>query len=601
MLDLINAERSAIGLDPLQLEQRLNDAAEDLEVAAVVEGNTDAEGYADIAPTAKRTAQYKNLAADEYRSDIAAVPGEGSVWGGFTLEGTKYAIRNHTGGATAKLFKATAAGWSEVTLGREIAFNSGSTEISEGDTITGATSAATATVERVQVTGGTWGGGDAAGWLTLSGQTGTFQAENLDVGASSNVATIAGDSAVITLQPDGALDYDISNFADTQGPDRCYGADRVNFGWEFDGTVFVKIRTGMTDDTPNKVQVHKNQLFFSFDGSLQHSGIGLPLSWSVVLGAGELAPGFTITALQVEPGAEGNAALLVACRQRLFILYGNDSSDWNLVRYRRKVGAYEWTLQQLAYTLFLDDIGITDLRTVQAFGNFDHSAISNRIRKLINEKRPLAVASCVVRDKNQYRLFFSDKTAIYVTMQGGALKGMLPIELNDQVVCAWSEEDATGNEEVFFGCDDGFVYQMERGTSFDGDPIYAYLYTHWDNAKAIQYWKEYFGPVTIEGKSAGYAEIDMAYLLDYSEGEVAQPDTQTAQLSGADLLAWDSGLVWDTGLAWDSNNVVPTVGLDLRGEGRNICWIITKNSDCFQPVLLTGVHYRYLNTVQVRG
>ena len=77
----------------------------------------------------------------------------------------------------------------------ELAFTSGGTyEIVVGDTITGATSSATATVFDVVLTSGTWAGGDAAGTLWLNDQTGTFQSENLNVGASSNVATIAGNS-----------------------------------------------------------------------------------------------------------------------------------------------------------------------------------------------------------------------------------------------------------------------------------------------------------------------------------------------------------------------------------------------------------------------
>lgn len=579
-----------------------NDAAENLTVSAVVEGNTDAEGYADSAPTPKLKAQYKNLAADQYRNDIGVVPGEGSVWGGFSLGATKYAIRNKTGGATAGLYKSSTSGWTEVDLGREIAFDSGgSYEIAEGDTITGATSGATATVERVQVTSGTWGAGDAAGWLTLSNQVGTFQAENLDVGANANVSTVAGNSAVITLLPDGRLDHDISHFANPQGSDRVYGADGVNTGWEFDGAVFAKIRTGMTDDTPDHVIVHKKQLFFSFAGSVQHSGLGDPFAWSVVLGAAEIATDKNVTGFQIEPGAEGNAALLIANRQRFYILYGNDISDWNLVRYREKVGAYEWTLQQLAYSLFLDDRGLTDLRTVQAFGNFDHAALSGKIRRLINQKRPLSVASCVVRDKNQYRLFFSDKTAIYVTMDGSKLNGMMPVTLDHQITTIWSEEDPNGNEEIFFGADNGYVYQMEKGTSFDGNAIYAYLYTHFDHAKAIEWLKTYYAPVTLEGRSTGYAEFDIGYVLDYGDSDTVQPDTQSATLPGAAGVSWDSGLSWDTGIAWDDNTAVPTVGLDLRGEGRNVSWIITKNSDYFEPLLLTGVHYRYQPTVPVRG
>ena len=579
-----------------------DDDDEDLTVSAVVEGNVDAVGYLDSAPTAQLIAQYKNLAADQYRADIAVVPGEGDVWGGFSLGADKYAIRNKTGGATAALYVASSAGWTEVDLGEELAFTSGgTTEIAEGDTITGLTSTQTADVTRVVLTSGSWAGGDAAGFLYLTNQSGAFQAENIGNDGASDHATIAGNSTGLTLQPDGRLDYDISNFADTQGPDRAYGADGVNPGWEFDGTVFVPIYTGMTDDTPDHVFVHKNKLFFSFDGSVQHSGDGDPYAWSVVLGAAEIATGFYITGFQVEPGNADNPALLICCRQRFFVLYGSSTSDWNLVRYRKKVGAYEWTIQQLAYTLCLDDRGITDFRTAQEFGNFDHSALSDRIRSLVNLKRGLAVASCVVRNKNQYRLFFSDDSAIYITMAGPRLVGMMPIQLDHTVTTIWSEENEDGAEEIFFGSDNGFVYQMERGTSFDGANIYAFLYTHFDNSNAIEWEKEYFAPVAIQGRSSGYAEFDLGYELDYARGERFQPATETATFPGAAGQLWDGGAMWDTGIAWDSTAIVPSVQLDLRGEGRNISWLIRKDSDYFEPLLLSGVHYRFTLTAPTRG
>ncbi len=585
-----------------QVTGSFNNATENLTVSAVVEGNVDAIAYANAGPTSKLTAQYNNLAADQYRTLIAVVPGEGDVWGGFAVGGNQYAIRNKVGSVTAGLYVESATGWTEVTLNDELAFTSGGTyQIQEGDTITGATSGATATVERVQVTGGTWAGGDAVGWLILSSVVGTFQAEDLDVGANLNVATIAGDSAAATLQPSGRLDYDCSNFADPAGAERVYGADGVNTAWEFDGTVFAKIRTGMTTDTPSHVRVHKRQLFLSFVASVQHSSPGDPFNWSVITGAAELATGFTITGFHVEPGSEGNATLLVACRQHMFMLYGNDVGDWNLVEYREKVGAYEWTIQQVAYTLFLDDTGIVDLRTVQAFGNFDHSQLSTMIRRLIATKRPLAVASVVVRDKNQYRLFFSDKTAIYVTMQGQRVMGMMPIQLGHQITCTWQQEDANGNEEVFFGADDGYVYQMEKGTSFDGDNIFAYIYTHYDNLESIEWVKEFFAPVTIEGTGTGYAEVDVSYELDYGSSDVGQPDVQVAELPLGTGSTWDSGLLWDTAVVWDDTSQIPTLGLDLRGEGRNISWILTKDSDYFAPVLLTGLKFQYSRKHRARG
>ena len=79
---------------------------------------------------------------------------------------------------------------------RTLAYTSGGTyEIKPGDTVTGATSAATATVVQAPVSTGSWAGGNAAGTFIFQDQVGTFQSENLDVGGNSNVCTVAGNSA----------------------------------------------------------------------------------------------------------------------------------------------------------------------------------------------------------------------------------------------------------------------------------------------------------------------------------------------------------------------------------------------------------------------
>ena len=75
-----------------------------------------------------------------------------------------------------------------------IPFSGGGTnEIEVGDTITGATSAATAVVEKVLEYSGTWAGGDAAGFLIVRDVVGTFQSENVyasDTPSGTDDATV---------------------------------------------------------------------------------------------------------------------------------------------------------------------------------------------------------------------------------------------------------------------------------------------------------------------------------------------------------------------------------------------------------------------------
>lgn len=564
------------------------DATNDLQVAAATEGTAASLARKSGASTAKLNAQYKNLAADEFRGDITAVTGSGRLRGIFMLDDIKYAFRDNAGVTACDLFKSSSSGWTSVALGRELSFTSGGTYvIAESDVITGATSGETATITRVVLESGSFAGGDAAGRLIFASQSGAYQAENLNVGANLNVATIAGDSTAITLSPGGRFEMVRENLGGVAGALRIYGCDRINRGFEFDGTVFVPIATGMTIDTPNHVIVHKNHLFFAFDGSAQHSGIGVPYIFSPIFGAGELATGDIITGFMSEPGSEGNATLGIYNRNTVHMLYGTSAADWNLVRFRNELGAFAHTIQQFGQTMYLDDRGITTFRTVLAYGNFQQSTVSRHIQRFLNSKKAISVASCIARDKNQYRLFFTDKTGLYVTTEGRKIVGLMPILFVDTVECIFSLEKNDGSEEIMFGSSDGTVYQLDKGTSFDGDNIEAFMKLHYYFGNSIRYLKKY-RDVTLEVAGDGYAEFNFTTELGYNLTDISQPSSQS-EILDFESSFWDTG-TWDVG-TWDGTSLSPS-SFKLEGSAENISLIIRKNSDYFVPMNITGAMIR---------
>lgn len=570
--------------------------SDDLQVSAVTEGTSLSTARQSGATTSLLNAQYLNLAADELRGDLTAVPGSGRTLGVYMLDDVIYAFRNNAGGTEADLYKSTTAGWVQVVLGRELSYTSAGTyDLAEGDVITGATSGATATVTRIMLESGSIIGGDAAGRLIFASQTGTFQAENLDVGGNLDIATISGDSSAITLLPDGRFEMVRENFGGLAGTKRIYGADTVNRGFEFDGTVFAPINTGMPLDTPSHVVIHKNHLFFSFGGSAQHSGIGTPYIFSPLFGAAELATGDTISGFMSEPGSNAGAALGIYNKNTTHMLYGTSVLDWNLVKFRDELGAFPYSIQQFGQTMFLDDRGLTTFKTVQEYGNFQQSTESRHVQSFINSKRTIVSASCIARDKNQYRLFFSDKTGIYVTTEGKKIVGIMPILFSDSVTCAFSLENNTGVEVMMFGSANGKVYQLDKGTSFDGDPIEAYLKTFFTFFKSIRHLKKYLG-ITLEATGEGYAEFNFSTELGYNSTDMSQPSTQDKTVPFGSVF-WDT-FIWDS-FVWDGASLAPT-SLKLEGSAENISIVIRKNSDYFFPVNLTGAMIRYTHRRQLR-
>lgn len=79
-----------------------------------------------------------------------------------------------------------------------VKFTSGDSEPSLGDTIWGDTSNANAVLEYIVLTSGTWGGGDAAGYMLLSNHNGTAWTSGENFTANT---TTPGDDGTLTLTP----------------------------------------------------------------------------------------------------------------------------------------------------------------------------------------------------------------------------------------------------------------------------------------------------------------------------------------------------------------------------------------------------------------
>ena len=528
---------------------------------------------------------YAQAAEERARSKISAVPGSGNMRGVWSYNGTVYAFRDNAGGTECKMYKATSTGWTAVDLGQYIKYTNGLVAVSEGATLTGGTSGATATVRRVVIRTGSVGASNAVGLFVLSNVSGTFQnAEALEV---SSVAVATASTALVTvaLNPSGRYEFTNYNFGGTTSTHRMYGCDGKNEAFEFDGTYWTPIFTGMTTDVPIHIAPHKNHLFLAFaKGSLQHSSIADPYAWTVVTGATEIGTGDDITGLQVLPAD----VLAIYNRNRTYMLYGTSTSDWNLKTFSNESGAIEWTIQRLGDVIYLDDRGITNLAAVNAFGDFAASALSKKIRPLIQDKRGTAISSVRVRAKNQYRIFFSDGTGIYGTFSGNRIAGFIRVNLGKTIYTVCSAEDSLGDEVLFFGSNDGYIYQLDSGTNFDGSSVEALLrlsYYHYDTpTKDKRFRKVHF-------EMAADSDISLQFAPAFSYSDPDAPEAQTKSLSVS-----GGGGYWNID-DWDAFNwtaaVVSTAEQNIDGIGTNMGILILSEATYEKPHTLQGltVHY----------
>ena len=530
-------------------------------------------------------ATYVQAAIEQARVDIRKVPGSGRVQGVWHYNGVTYAFRDDSEGLQCHMYKSTATGWAHIHLGYHIRFDTGTGAFTEGLIVTGGTSGATATIDKLGLQTGTFGSGDAVGTLVLSGVVGSFQSGETITDSSTGSATSISATILTRLEPGGRFEFVTDNFGGHTSTRKMYGVDGVSHGFEYDGAVFVPVYTGMTTDTPFHVAVHHKHLFYQFSGgSNQHSSIGLPYQWSAVTGAAEISTGDDLVGYSSLPGG----LLAIFSRNHTHILYGTSSADWVLKEHSSDSGAIEWSPQNMGWPIVLDDRGVMDMRATLNYGDFKSATLSERVQPIIDAKKSLVTDSIRVRSKDQYRIFFSDNTCLLLGVSKGKSLGFFLLDLGLVVRCSCSTEDSSGNEILFFGSDDGYVYQMDTGTSFDGGVVAAYVrlpYYHMGDPRRRKRTKRAILEV------AATVNTSLSFLQSFDYGDPLAPssvDQNFAVVGGGGF--WEEAL-WDE-FVWDEQ-VVGTAHAYLDGTGFNMSLAIQSNATYETPHTLQALTYYY--------
>ena len=455
---------------------------------------------------------YQALTADEWRTDISAVPGSGSVLGVWVYGGVVYAFRTNAGATATVMYRSTAAGWAIVTTP--------------------------------------------------------------------------------ALVKDGRYEFVNYNFSGAATGQKMYGCDGKNKAFQFDGTTYTEITTTGSPETPSHIAAHKNRLFLSILGSMFVSPPGSPTGSWVAVGAtaAEIGVGDLITAMIPLPGDNNTGALAVYGRNKTAILYGSATASWAMTVAAPDAGAVANTVQFVSMALGLDDRGVTSLSATQTFGNFAASSVSKAVQPFIARRVGLAVASSVLRSQDQYRLYFSDGTGMVFRVNNGKVSAAMPILYPDAVTCIVSGENISGEEVVFFGSDNGMVYQAEVGTSFDGADIEYWCRLAF-NAERGPLIKKRWRRAVLELSVPSYANISCSFEQDYGNVSIPIGATSLAEFAETSLQPggggfWDQ-FTWDE-FTWDSPLISPPT-FELSGTSQNISLIFWGKDNLSLPFTIQSV------------
>jgi hypothetical protein len=190
------------------------------------------------------------------------------------------------------------------------------------------------------------------------------------------------------------------------------------------------------------------------------------------------------------------------------------------------------------------------------------------------------------QNNTQIRWFFSDKTSLSLTYIAGQPAGWMQCEYDHNFVCADAGEDASGREIAFAGSDDGYVYRIDTGTSFDGEKIESLLRLPFSySGSSIQ--KKRFRRIEMEMETSRPISLRVMVDTDYAEGQVSQYTAVTPVSGGY----WDD-IQWNE-FYWDGT-IVSTPVIYPNGLGRNLSISFHHSDDVDPPHTLQVIRVSYL-------
>lgn len=438
---------------------------------------------------ATTNAIYAAAAIATARAEISAVTGSGPIRGvWYTASGEIIAMRDNAGATAGVMWKATTTGWSAVAVLSRIDFTiDTATQTLPTNTLVkiaagvanASASTSDGTIRFVAITDPAIAPATVStGYFLVSGLVAAqFTAGGQTIylaGAATQLGTTTAAASTPTIPAGGRYFFINHNFYGAEDRAATYMVNGVGKALVYDGHAFGEISTGMTTDTPERIAAHRGSLFLSFPGgSLQFSQVGEPLVFDAVVGAGEIGVGSDITDLI----PANKTTLAILAEDSINVLYGNDATDYVLETLTDEAGAHVYTAQRMAQVIYMDSGGIRTLSASAAYGNYNFGSLSQLIAPLLTANirdGVMPILSFKIRRKNQYWLIFSDGTGL-VAHLGRKTPEWLPFTLDIDAYCAASVEVADV-ERIFIGDDSaGYVYEFDKGTSFDGAAINHYI------------------------------------------------------------------------------------------------------------------------------
>ena len=295
------------------------------------------------------------------------------------------------------------------------------------------------------------------------------------------LASSPDDDAVITFLSTSREGANKTRFAkyNFNGTEKIALVDGLNEPALYDNATFTVLLDAPTDVIgATFVAEVKNHLFFAKGTTVTFTAPYSDTDFSVANGGGNINVGGTVTALAVF-----RQQLIIFTETSIHQLTGNTVADFTLQPITTDIGCIDSdTVQEIGGdVMFLGPDGLRLVSGTDRIGDFGLAVVSKTIQDTMTGfiSANTSFTSCVIREKSQYRILGFNNNITEENAQGILATQFAP---QGGEGMAWAETrgiranvaDSNYNqntEVVLFSNNDGFLYQMESGNTFDGANI----------------------------------------------------------------------------------------------------------------------------------
>jgi hypothetical protein len=353
-------------------------------------------------------------------------------------------------------------------------------------------------------------------------------------GTGTTWQTMANNTS--TLTNGGKVRHVEFNF---DGDDKVIFVDGVNYPAVYNtsgNTIFFMNQTDHSPDISGAlhVTIFKNTAFYAVGSDLIFTAPNTVDDFSVANGAGTINVGYDITGMAVF-----REQLIVFTNSSIKKITGSTSADFLMSPITDSIGCIDGdTIQEVGGDImYLAPDGIRLLSATDRIGDFALDVASDRIFKDASTflSSGSIYSSCVIREKAQYRIF-----SYISSEQKDVARGLIATKFITQGSqgIQWSTTKGikayvadsryfSNQEIVAFANDDGYVYTMGTGNSFDGSNIEAIYESPYMPIADPQIRKTFY-KMTLYTEPTGNMQLDLNLKFDFdspNNRSTIQPNT----------------------------------------------------------------------------